>query len=391
MTVSGNPTTLCDVSGGSRRRGALVIALAGYVSLATVTVRLTAGSPEPTAGAGQPAAPAVALQPAVRVRLAPPSAQELDSVKPETLGTCPSSVHDRYVTIGPDGRWYRTWHPTRVPLDPSRPEGPSCRFAHEHGDDPTNSLADSSLPPFGYLANQHGMDEPHEGFKVFVINRGTRNDEGRVATTSSRLVAHMGTGGPRRFTLAHHSFEFDLVAPSGHEVHVQGMADTGLAGSICERDRSLADADRSNDVGRAVVVLPGHGCDSTGSLYEIWQFTLHVGAATVIASTAVFDPITVMDPNDRSRAVPTAVAYPSFSWARGCDRESYHGPVYWYHPTGPTRFWTDVMGHRVPPGTPGAVEQYVSNHTDIGIPMNQDQGQMKLRRSACAPGLGLAN
>jgi hypothetical protein len=315
-------------------------------------------------------------------------AQPLDAVKPEILGTCSPAVHDRFVALGPDGRRYRTWHPQVVPLDAANPGGPNCRFAHEHGDDPSTSLADPTPPLFGYLAAMHGMEEPHEGFKVFVINRGTTNDEGRTATTSTRVMAHMGTGGPRRFTLRHHTLEFDLVSPTGHEVHVQGMADTGLAGSICQRDRSLSDTDRSNDVGRTFVVAPGAGCDAGGSLYEIWQFTLDVGAATVIASTAVFDPITVLTPSNTATAVPTVTAYPRFGAQQGCDRESYHGPVYWYRGTGPNRFFTDVMGNPLPPDAAAgtAVEQWVSNHTDIGIPMNHDQSQMKLRSAHCAVG-----
>lgn len=325
---------------------------------------------------------AAANRPARRGALVRP----LDVVKPEILGTCPAHVHDRYVAFGPDGRTYRTWHPQVVPLDPAAPNGATCRFAHEHGDDPSTSLADPSPPLFGYLAAMHGMEEPHEGFKVFVVNRGVTNDEGRTATTSTRVMTHMGTGGPRRFTLRHHTLEFDLASPTGHAVHVQGMADTGLAGSICQRDRSLADADRTNDIGRTFVVAPGNGCDAEGSLYEIWQFTLDVGAATVIASTAVFDPITVLTPSNTSSAVATVAVYPGFGVQRGCDRESYHGPVYWYHGNGPARFHTDALGNRVLPGTRPPemmVEQFVSNHTDIGIPMNQDQSQMKMRSSHC--------
>ena len=356
--------------------GASVIALAAIgVAAGAIAISLAAGVVRVDG-------PATATKPAVR------GLQETPS---PLLGTCPAAVHDRYVVPGPDGRQYRTWHPQTVPLDAANPGGPTCTFAHEHGDDPSTSLVDPTPPLFGYAAFAAGMDEPHEGFKVFVINAGTRNDEGRVATTSTRMVLHMGTGGPKRFTERHHSLEFDLRAPDGHEVHVQGMADTGLAGSICQRDLSLHDAEASNDVGRSVVVVPGAGCDAVGALYEIWKFELDVQYAHVIASAAVFDPITVLDPADPTRAVPTEQAYPSFGGQHGCDREAYHGPVYWYHPTGPTTFWTDAMGAVVAAGTPGALQQYVSNHSDIGIAMNQDQSLMKLHRATCAPGLGTRN
>jgi hypothetical protein len=320
-----------------------------------------------------------------------PARRGLMTVAVPTLGTCSAQVHDRYVATGPDGAVYRTWHPQVVPVDFAEPGGPTCTFAHEHGDDPSTSLADPTPPLFDYAARRHGMEEAHEGFKVFVINRGTTNDEGRTATTSTRIVAHMGTGGAKRFIERFHTLEFDLVAPDGHEVHVLGMADTANAGSICDRDAALATPTSVDDVGRSIVVVPGVGCDADGSLYEIWQFTLNVGRATVVASTAVFDPITVLDPNDPGQAVLTMSAYPEFGMVFGCDREAYHGPVYWYDKNGPTTFWTDAMGARVPAGTPGSIQQFVSAHDDIGIPMNQSQSQMKLHRSTCAPGLGTKN
>ena len=101
----------------------------------------------------------------------------------------------------------------------------------------------------------------------------------------------------------------------------------------------------------------------------------------------------MLDPADPTRAVPTEQVYPGFGAQYGSNRESYHGPVYWYHATGPTTFWTDAMGMVVRAGTPGpsALRQYVSNHSDIGIPMNQDQSIMKLHRSTCAAGLGSKN
>lgn len=312
-------------------------------------------------------------------------------VSSPSLGSCSAAVHDRFVVMGPDGRTYRTWHPQVVPVDAANPSGPTCRFGHEHGDDPSTSLADPSPPLFGYVATAAGMVEPHEGFKIFVVNRGTTNDEGRTATTSTRIMVHMGTGGAGRFNVREHTFEFDLVAPDGHEVHVQGMADTGLAGSICQRDASLSNNNPNDDVGRTIVVTPGNGCDSNDSLYEIWLLKLDVGAATVLSMVAAFDPITVMNPTDLTTAVPTELAYPKYGVQHGCNREAYHGPVYWYNASGPTTFSTDAMGMRVPVGTPGAIEQYVSRHNGIGIPMNQDQTLMKYHHPTCGPGLAPAN
>lgn len=367
-------------AGTPRRRHRLRVVPVLATGLLTLGLQPAAADVTPSLDAVP--APAAATQPAAR---------GLQTISAASLGTCTAAVHDRFVLTGPDGMPYRTWHPQTVPVDPGNPTGPTCTFGHEHGDDPTTSRADPTLPLFGYISRLGQMDEAHEGFKVFVINAGTTNDEGRTALASTRVVAHMGTGGARRFNERHHSLEFDLIGPGGHEVHVQGLADTGLAGSICQRDRSLADSNPANDVGRTVVVTKGNGCDAVGSLYEIWTFTLNVNSAVVIVSTAVFDPITVMNPADLTTGVRTGVAYPAFGEQHGCNRESYHGPVYWYNDAGPTNFYTDAHGIPTTPGWYGAVPQYVSRHHDIGILMNQDQQQMKLHRSTCAPGLAFQN
>jgi hypothetical protein len=311
----------------------------------------------------------------------------LAPVDASTLGTCSAAVHDRFVVSGPDGNPYRTWHPQEVPVVASAPQGAKCRFAHEHGDDPKKSRADRSLPAFGYINAVAGAphDEPHEGFKVFVVNKGFVNDEGRRAKAHSRIVAHMGTGGVGRYTRPHHSLELDLKAGK-YRVHAQGMADTALAGSICDRDAGLG-------IGRTVVVAPGTGCD-VGSLYEIWQFVLSIRhpngteVARIHASTAAFDPISVMNPADRSQLILTRDAYPQWGSQFGCNREAYHGPVYWYNRLGTPTYRTDAFGVIV---ASGGLEQEISRHDAIGIPMSPDQSQFKWHLPTCAPGLGLKN
>jgi hypothetical protein len=304
----------------------------------------------------------------------------LPAVDPAILGTCTAAIHDRYTVVGPDGQTYRTWHPQVVPIDPKNPAAGTCKFAHEHGDNPATSVANPNPPAFGYIGQMVGDLEPHEGFKVFVINQGTVNNEGGVAQNSTRLVFHQGTGGVKRFDTRTHSMMFDLVAPDGHYVHVQGMADTGSVGSICANPRQ----------GKTVVVTTG--CSIT-SLYEIWALAFNAGGrATINASVGVFDPITVLDPNSLPGQRPliyTANVFSKFGTAfYGCNRESYAGPIYWYNGKGPTTFYTDAYGHLAASG----LKQQVSANNTIGIRMSSiDFYQMKLRRSQCAGGLGLKN
>jgi hypothetical protein len=286
---------------------------------------------------------------------------------------CPDSVHAQYITTGPDGKTYPTWHP---PVDPAS----GCRFDHEHGDDPRASKANASLPPFGYIGNLIGDAEPHAGFKVFVAPRGAVNDEGRTALVDSRIVFHQGTGGAKRFSTQFHSLMYDVVAPDGHAVHLQGMADTGKASTLCDPRAAP---------GR-VFQAPPSVCP-TDSFYEIWAETLRIrngssDLASVSVSTAVFDPITVFNPSDPSQLLYTSDIFGG--GYGGCDREAYHGPVFWYNKTGPTSYQTDAYG-QVQAG--GPLRQQISNHSDIGIPFTSDQSQFKFRKSQCVPGLGLSN
>ncbi len=141
------------------------------------------------------------------------------------------------------------------------------------------------------------------------------------------------------------------------------------------------------------MTLPGTGChsNSPGSLYEIWAFRLRLAdKAEVVASTAVFDPITTMNPANLAELHYTEQVFSGFSGLRGCDREAYHGPVYWYNRNDPEVFYTDAFGR---PG--GPIRQLVSRHDDVGIWMSQRsdgfQNQFKLISKHCAPGLGLKN
>lgn len=292
-------------------------------------------------------------------------------------GRCSAAVHDAYRVTGPDGASYPTWHPL---VDPS-----GCRFDHEHGDDPRTSNANASLPPFGYLGGLIGDAEPHGGFKVFVANRGTPNNEGRVMQADGRMVFHMGTGGPARFDTRFHSAMLDVVFPDGGpSIHLQGMADTGQVGSICD--------DRQTHT-RIVVTLPGTGCQISNT-YEIWTSVLgvHNGSpngdpVTAILTPAVFDPITLMDPRNHTLRLFTSASFPGEFF--GCKRETYYGPIYWRNAGGPTTYQTDAYGV-VTPG--GPLTQRVSAHSVIGPNLSQDQGQFKQYGPFhCGPGLGLGN
>ncbi len=324
------------------------------------------------------------------------------AVSADLLGTCSSTVHDRYVVRGPDGMLYRTWHPQTVPVDANNPNGAKCTFAHEHGANPATSNIYRGPVPFDYVPRIAGMDEPHGGFKCFVQNRGMTNDEGGSALHDSYFCFHMGTGGAGRFTTRFHSFDFHILTSGGARMDLVGLADVGNVGTICNSPREE----------RTVM---GLGC-KVDSAYEIWQSTFNVSnqgnsVATAIAISAVFDPITVMDPSDLTKAIPTWDPITDtqifkfnddHSGYRGCDRESYVGPMQWSNRTGSATYYTDVYGNVV---NGGPIKQTISlsDTKDAGALTqfgslimtykggNDPQSQFKYHQAFCEPGLGLKN
>jgi hypothetical protein len=322
------------------------------------------------------------------------------SVDPVILGTCGSATHDRWSVDGGDGLRYRTWHPQ---ADPS-----GCFYAHEHGDDPALiQNADIAAVPvkFGYIGRRHpmpdepnGHDEPHEGFKVFIANPGDRNNEGRVNRVYSRSVFHMGTGGPKRFTMQHHSAEIRVIHPEfGLKAFTQLMMDTGASANVCNPRASTPTKD---------VVQLNSPCLLT-SAYEIWGTTQAVRingreAYRSFATPAVFDPITVRNPNNAGelvyawdpRMAASKVYNTDWSRFRGCERESYAQPGYWDNSRGSTTYYTDPMGNQVASTSPYALLQVISQSQSVGAPATQDgMHQFKMRRNYCGQWsrLGLKN
>ncbi len=395
---------------------------------ATATRTMVASAtPAPTRAAPTATRPVVATatpQPTVAPSATAPSGSggaiyDAAPIAPEILGTCSAAVHDRYVATGPDGVRYRTWHPQVV----DNGVGGTCTFAHEHGADPaTSQLANAEPIVFDYVAhiselNGMPMPEPHEGFKIHVVNAGQLNDEGRVSRVSAILLFHMGTGGVKRYVTSMHTLAVQAQMPDGARVNVRGMADTGSAGSICARDRGTL------DIGRTVMTLPGAAESANGgqdcvtqSPYEIWQFTLSLtrnldGESALlqfIASLAAFDPITTMDPGDVTRSIYTGDAFPNWPtnpW-RGCDREFYVGSALLRNAVAP-QVWTDAHGNVlngahtpadallqiIPLGNVFDARSSASTWQTLATwPDGSDAGpQYKLRQPACADGLGPRN
>jgi hypothetical protein len=133
---------------------------------------------------------------------------------PRVNQTCPTWVHDQYVALGPDGKYYPTWHPQIDPIF-------WCYFGHEHGSDPAAFDRDYK-PLFGYTAGKMGMSEPHPGFKVYV---------GELNGYRFLVSHHFGTGSLNRVCNRFHTFDMALKRISDGKIvaDVHFLADHGAA------------------------------------------------------------------------------------------------------------------------------------------------------------------
>ena len=150
---------------------------------------------------------------------------------PRRPGECGRDVHDRYWTLGPDGRAHPSWHP---PVDPAT----GCRFAHEHGSDPRTSpnYAFAGGTPFGFVHGGAGMGgdrrEDHVGHKVVVRNgygvvSGNPQD-GSAADGTTAPIARTGVTCDWLSKLHQGSHSDDALGDNAHEYYLNLVCDDGL-------------------------------------------------------------------------------------------------------------------------------------------------------------------
>lgn len=308
------------------------------------------------------------------------------------LGECSAAAHDRWVVDGGDGRRYRVWH---TQVDPT-----GCTYGHEHGDDPaiqTNAWVRNNFDGrMGYSAVRFGMDEPHNGYKIHVANIGEMNDEGRVNRNATTSMPHVGTGGPARFTVNHHSASLADWHENGvHHSVINTRFDTGTKGNaVCEP--------RVNAPTKDGTIL-GQNC-KVNSPYEIWGMLATIMRNGVVMfmkfiTPAIFDPITLFNRNNPGELVyawDQRVAqyknFPEQNWSgsRGCDRENYSQVGYHFNPpsAGDTNeeYLLDVRTNTVVGAANAWTTRLVVGRSGTGgnnVPFSSDILQFKKRRGHC--------
>jgi hypothetical protein len=228
--------------------------------------------------------------------------------------TCPIAVHNRYSTVGPDGKLYPTWHP---PVDPET----GCSFGHEHGRDPRGSHLYASVGdiPFGYANEQldtwdpNGMrHEDHVGHKVEWENDVPMHIDGiadQVLNIKCDILTklHQGTHSKDAFTNNLHELVYHIKCTDGTEMHVTTMNPIGQPGGFtrtCDGARiDVGTPTPANSpsgggqrvipdrlcVNRFVLVPQGENTSFSNGIHESWQTNTSIRLENG-KTVASFDP-----------------------------------------------------------------------------------------------------
>jgi hypothetical protein len=159
---------------------------------------------------------------------------------PGTNDTCTKEQHDRFATVGPDGKRYPTWHP---PTDPVT----GCTFGHEHGRDPRGSRLYAVVGdiPFGHANEQletwdplNPRNEDHVGHKVEWENDLPMKVGSDVATPlfdvrcDVLVKLHQGTHSKDAFTNNLHELVYHIRCNEGTSMSVTLMSAIGRPGEF---------------------------------------------------------------------------------------------------------------------------------------------------------------
>jgi hypothetical protein len=247
------------------------------------------------------------------------------NANPSVTG-CTAAEHDRYSSVGPDGRKYRSWHPITVWIDNTKDAlymngsnadnyitkpikagtSGSCSFGHEHGEPPLaiakpDLVGIAPLPAFGFtnIAEGRAKLEPHAGFKVFT----------HLGNNQSGWRVHETTGGQNPFQPTPADWDMQVVVHQGAPSANSPCISAEIDGGTCDQNAELAagatrifqqfhefqwwgrnpaglitdvrlSADTGQAIGKSVGDNSGAGrtiVDKQSPAYEIWNFVGKVG------------------------------------------------------------------------------------------------------------------
>ena len=238
----------------------------------------------------------VALALLILLATAAPAAAARDPIDhtqpaaPDGTPVCAKWVHDRY-TVERGGRSWATWHPPRDPRY-------RCAFGHEHGSNPRafRFFGRTGMPAFGPIGAYAGSDEPHPGFKVFVVN----DDRKGLAWM---MVLHQGSGSPRRhgaLPLARGVAVHPGRSPA-RRAHTRHMADFGAALPQLPRGAASAGACGCCPTRAA---SPSTRSGTPGSTWAVRSAATPASRSTTRSRSSIQPPPTGSSSTSASRAAP---------------------------------------------------------------------------------------
>ncbi len=197
---------------------------------------------------------------------------------------CPAWAHDRFTTVGPDGKTYQTWHPQWDPVY-------WCSFGHEHGSDPS-LIPGAPMVPYGYVADKVPQDESNPGFKEFIFR--DMSDQYWV-----RFVAHAHTAMQRRVCAQHHTLYVMVYDDAGTELmnvgfkadygrSVRAETNTPLTPTNCGVSLPAYDDDRERQIN---VAGDDHNYETWDSMDDTTQ-TRNLGFGTFRHAFDIRNPST---------------------------------------------------------------------------------------------------
>ncbi|MPZ54300.1 MAG: hypothetical protein GEU79_16485 [Acidimicrobiia bacterium] len=271
---------------------------------------------------------------------------------------CPTWVHGRHTTRGPDGKSYETWHPQWDPVY-------WCSFGHEHGSNP-HLIPGAPKVPYGYVADKLGVDEHNMGFKEFIF----KDQSGEYWV---RFVAHAGTASDRRICTRHHTLYVQIYDETGDALMDVGFkADYG--GSMAVADRGALDpADCPENPGLVRRFVPFRtriiNIEGSGHTYERWRSgddtveTRNLGFDAFNHAFDIRDPMTQCVDLKCNEVSHITRAYESNNGTRRTIDMSVIGEVFGFSADsaiGNGVFFTDPYGGGpVSPSEPDATRQLV--------------------------------
>jgi hypothetical protein len=230
--------------------------------------------------------------------------------------TCTPEQHDRYATVGPDGKRYPTWHP---PTDPES----GCTFGHEHGRDPRGSrlLGEVGSIPFG-LANEqletwdpaNPRREDHVGHKVEWANDIPMRVDSDVAGSlfdvrcDVLVKLHQGTHSKDAFTNNVHELVYHIRCNDGTAMSITMLTAIGKPGEFvrsCDGTTHISAGQPTplnSPTGGGKRLIPDRECvmehmlvgstrksNMSAALHESWQTSNQVRSESG-RTLASFDP-----------------------------------------------------------------------------------------------------